>query len=482
MAAGSIREIAAAARAGDASCRELADAALARAEARASLNAFARLEPEHALQEADEIQRRIGAGDAPPLAGVPHATKDIFNVRGLETSCASKILGGYRSPYDSTVALRGREAGLVLMGKTNMDEFAMGSSGENSAFGPTLNPWDPSRVAGGSSSGSAAAVAAGVVPLAFGTDTGGSVRQPASFCGVCGLKPTYGRISRYGIVAFASSLDQAGVFARDVLDLALAAGAVIGHDPRDSTSLEDEADDLARDAERGLAGMCVGVPEEFLGEGLDGDVRAAVDDALGVFSDLGAEVRRVKLPNLRFSIPAYYVLSSAEASSNLSRYDGVRFGMRSEGGEDLAGMYADTREEGFGAEVKRRILVGTYVLSYGYYDAYYRHAQKVRHLIAGDYRAAFGECDVLLGPTTPTTAFRLGEKASDPVQMYLSDIYTCSVNLAGLPGMSIPCGFDAAGLPIGMQLIAPACAEPTLVRFGHQYQTATDWHTRRPPQ
>lgn len=467
-------------RSGAAGCVEVAEEALGRAE-RSGLNAFVRVDRGHALAQARRVQESVDAGDAPPLAGVPYAAKDIFNVKGLETTCGSRILEGYVSPYDATAVSRASGAGLVMVGKTNMDEFAMGSSGENSHFGPSLNPWDRSRVPGGSSSGSAAAVAEGVVPAALGTDTGGSVRQPAAFCGICGIKPTYGRVSRHGMVAFASSLDQGGVFARSAEDLALVTSAVVGHDPRDSTSLSGGPEDLGRDLGREIKGMTVGLPGEFFGEGLAPDVRSAVDAAVGVLEDLGAAIVRLSMPNLSYSIPAYYVIACSEASSNLSRYDGVRYGRRAKDFDGLVDMYERTRAEGFGREVKRRVLIGAYMLSYGYYDEYYRHAQKVRHLIADDYRAALGRCDAVLGPTTPTTAFAIGEKVSDPVQMYLNDIYTASVNLAGLPGLSVPCGFDGAGLPIGMQLIGAARSEATLLRIAHQYQSRTDWHTRRPP-
>ncbi len=461
-------------------CVAVAEEALERA-GRCDLNAFVRLDRDGALARARGLQAAVGEGRAPPLAGVPYAVKDIFNVRGQETTCGSRILEGYVSPYDATAVARADEAGLVLVGRTNMDEFAMGSSGENSHFGCTLNPWDRGRVPGGSSSGSAAAVAAGVVPAAIGTDTGGSVRQPAAFCGICGIKPTYGRVSRYGMVAFASSLDQGGVFARSAEDLARVTSAIMGHDPRDSTSLAGGPEDLGRDLDREIGGMAVGLPDEFFGEGLSPDVRSAVDAAVGVLDGLGARVVRLAMPNLKYSIPVYYVIACSEASSNLSRYDGVRYGYRTPSFDNLADMYERTRAEGFGREVKRRVLIGTYMLSYGYYDDYYRHAQKVRHLIADDYRTALGQCDVVLGPTTPTTAFAIGEKVSDPVQMYLNDIYTASVNLAGLPGLSVPCGFDGAGLPIGMQLVGAARSEATLLRFAHQYQSRTDWHTRRPP-
>ncbi len=480
MATNSVQELVADICQGRRNCQETAEEAIGRADASSDLNAFILTDRRHALEQAGMAQQAVDRGDASPLAGVPYAVKDIFNVRGLKTSCASRILRGYVSPYDSTVARKSSDAGMVLIGKTNMDEFAMGSSGENSAFGPTLNPWDRSRVTGGSSSGSAAAVAAGIVPLALGTDTGGSVRQPAAFCGICGIKPTYGRISRYGMVAFASSFDQAGVFARSAFDLALGTSVLLGHDPKDSTSLEIGKEDLATKLDRDIKGMSIGIPEEFFGGGLAPAVSEAVNRAVDAYSNLGANIVNLSMPSLKYSIPAYYVLSSAEASSNLSRYDGVRYGLRSDTHDKLVDMYEQTRAEGFGSEVKRRILIGTYVLSYGYYDAYYRHAQRVRHLVVNEFNEAFAKCDVILGPTTPNTAFRIGEKTSNPVQMYLSDIYTISVNLAGLPGISIPCGMDGAGLPIGLQLIGNREQEAQLLRFAHQYQKATDWHEKRP--
>ncbi|HLQ12381.1 MAG TPA: Asp-tRNA(Asn)/Glu-tRNA(Gln) amidotransferase subunit GatA, partial [Steroidobacteraceae bacterium] len=423
--------------------------------------------------------RQLAAGGAPPLTGVPIAHKDIFCTAGSRTTCGSKMLANFVSPYDATVVARLRAAGVVVLGKTNMDEFAMGSSNETSYFGPVRNPWDPTRVPGGSSGGSAAAVAARLVPAATATDTGGSIRQPAALCGVTGIKPTYGRVSRYGIVAFASSLDQAGVIARTAEDAALLLGAMAGFDERDSTSVERAVPDYHAPLERPLAGLKVGVLKECFDKGLDPDVAACVRAALEVLRGEGAEVRDMSLPNLPLSVPTYYVVAPAECSSNLARYDGVRFGHRCEQPRDLKDLYVRSRSEGFGAEVKRRIMTGTYVLSAGYYDAYYLKAQRVRQLIVDDFARAFGEVDVLVGPTTPTVAFELGAKTSDPVTMYLNDIYTIGANLAGLPAMSIPCGF-ADALPVGLQLIGAHFTEERLLNIAHRYQLATDWHQRAP--
>ncbi|NJD24534.1 MAG: Asp-tRNA(Asn)/Glu-tRNA(Gln) amidotransferase subunit GatA [Betaproteobacteria bacterium] len=445
------------------------------------INAFVTVDPEKSLKMAAAADARIAAGAAGPLTGVPIAQKDIFCAEGWTTTCGSRMLANFVSPYDATVIRKMHgEAGLVSLGKTNMDEFAMGSSNETSFFGPVKNPWDRTRVPGGSSGGSAAAVAAHLAPAATGTDTGGSIRQPAALCNLTGLKPTYGVVSRYGMIAFASSLDQAGPMARSAEDCALLLNAMAGFDPRDSTSLERPAEDYTSDLDKPLAGLRIGLPREFFaGSGCAPGVMAAVQEAIREYERLGASAVEVSLPNSHLSVPAYYVIAPAEASSNLSRFDGVRYGHRAADYGSLDEMYARTRAEGFGAEVKRRILIGTYVLSHGYYDAYYLQAQRIRRLIADDFAAAFRSCDVILGPTSPSTAFRLGEKAADPVQMYLSDIYTIAVNLAGLPGMSIPCGF-ADGLPVGLQLIGNYFAETRLLNVAHRYQQATGWHRQAP--
>ena len=445
-----------------------------------ALNAFVTVDPEKSLKMARAADARIAAGAAGPLTGIPIAQKDIFCAEGWRTTCGSKMLANFVSPYDATVIRKMEaEAGLVSLGKTNMDEFAMGSSNETSFFGPVRNPWDTSRVPGGSSGGSAAAVAARLAPAATGTDTGGSIRQPAALCNLTGLKPTYGVVSRSGMIAFASSLDPGGPMAASAEDCALLLNAMAGFDERDSTSLDRPVEDYARNLERPLAGLRIGLPREFFGEGCAAGVMAAVQAALGEYGKLGATLVEVSLPNSHLSVPAYYVIAPAEASSNLSRFDGVRYGYRAPEYGSLDDMYQKSRAQGFGDEVKRRILIGAYVLSHGYYDAYYLQAQRIRRLIADDFVEAFKACDVIMGPTSPSTAFRLGEKAADPVQMYLSDIYTIAVNLAGLPGMLIPCGF-ADGLPAGLQLIGNYFAEARLLNVAHRYQQATDWH-RRPP-
>jgi aspartyl-tRNA(Asn)/glutamyl-tRNA(Gln) amidotransferase subunit A len=408
------------------------------------------------------------------------AHKDIFCTKGWRTSCGSKILENFVSPYDAHVVEKLAGAGMVTLGKLNMDEFAMGSSNETSYFGPVKNPWDTSRVPGGSSGGSAAAIAARLAPAATGTDTGGSIRQPAALCGLTGLKPTYGAVSRYGMIAFASSLDQAGPMAKSAEDCALLLNAMAGFDPRDSTSLERPAEDYTRDLEQPLAGLRIGLPREFFGDGMDADVRAAVEAALAEYRKLGATTVEIGLPNSGLSVPAYYVIAPAEASSNLSRFDGVRYGYRAAEYGDLNDMYSKSRAQGFGAEVKRRILIGTYVLSHGYYDAYYLKAQKIRRLIAADFVEAFKQCDVIMGPTSPSVAFAFGAKSADPVQMYLSDIYTISTNLAGLPGMSLPCGFGNNNMPVGLQIIGSWFGEAKMLNVAHRYQKATDWHTRMP--
>jgi aspartyl-tRNA(Asn)/glutamyl-tRNA(Gln) amidotransferase subunit A len=453
------------------------------------LNAFITVDPERSLDQARAADARIAAGRPAPLTGIPIAHKDIFVAKGWPSTCGSRMLESFVSPYDAHVVERFNEAGAVTLGKTNMDEFAMGSSSETSWFGPVRNPWHTERVAGGSSGGSAVAVAARLAPVATGTDTGGSIRQPAALTGVCGLKPTYGTVSRYGMIAFASSLDQGGPFARSAADLALILNVMAGFDPRDSTCLERVGENYARDLERPvpdasaskpLAGLRVGVPSEYFGEGLASDVAAAIEAGLEALKTLGASVIEVHLPNTGLSVPSYYVIAPAEASSNLSRYDGVRYGYRAPEYHDLADMYCKTRAQGFGAEVKRRILIGTYVLSHGYYDAYYLKAQRVRRLIAQDFSEAFGHCDVIAGPVSPTVAFALGAKTADPVQMYLNDIYTIAANLAGLPAMSVPCGFGDEGLPVGLHLVGNYFTEARLLGIAHQFQKATDWHTRVP--
>ncbi|PLX74394.1 MAG: Asp-tRNA(Asn)/Glu-tRNA(Gln) amidotransferase GatCAB subunit A [Azoarcus sp.] len=465
---------------------ELAGLFLDRIEARnPTLNAFITIDREGALAAAGAADARIARGEVGPLTGIPLAHKDVFCTEGVLTTCGSKMLSNFVSPYDAHVVSLLKNAGAVSLGKTNMDEFAMGSSNENSHFGPARNPWNPGHVPGGSSGGSAAAVAARLVPIATGTDTGGSVRQPAAFTGVTGIKPTYGAVSRYGMIAYASSLDQGGAFGASAEDCALLLSAMTGFDARDSTSLdrptENYADALApASSDKPLAGLRIGLPREFFADGMSDEVRAAIDAAIEQYRALGATTVEVSLPNAKLAIPAYYVIAPAEASSNLSRFDGVRFGHRAAEYGDLNDMYCKSRAEGFGAEVKRRILVGTYVLSHGYYDAYYLQAQKLRRLIAEDFRKALSECDVIAGPTSPTTAWALGAMGDDPVQMYLADIYTIAVNLAGLPGLSHPCGFGAGSLPVGMQLIGNYFAEGKLLATAHQYQQATDWHLQRP--
>jgi aspartyl-tRNA(Asn)/glutamyl-tRNA(Gln) amidotransferase subunit A len=445
------------------------------------LNAFITLDPERTLDQARAADARLARGEAGPLTGIPVAHKDIFCARGWRTTCGSRMLERFTAPYDAHVIERFADAGAPLLGKTNMDEFAMGSSNENSYFGPVRNPWDRAAVPGGSSGGSAAAVAARLAPAATGTDTGGSIRQPAGLCGISGIKPTYGVVSRYGMVAYASSLDQGGALARSAEDLALLLNAMAGFDPRDSTSLDRPPEDYARDLQRPLSGLRVGLPREYFGAGLADDVGKAVEAAVALLRRLGCEVRDVSLPRSNLCIPVYYVLALAEASSNLARYDGVRYGHRAQEYADLDDMYRRTRAEGFGPEVKRRILVGTYVLSHGYYDAYYRKAQQLRRLIAEDFARAFEGCDLIAGPTSPTVAFDIGAKSDDPVQMYLTDIYTTAVNLAGLPGLSIPCGFGDKGRPVGLQLVGNYFSEARMLGAAHQYQRETDWHLRLPP-
>ena len=446
-----------------------------------ALNAFISTDRERTLTQARAADQSLSADSgAAPLAGIPLAHKDIFCARGWRTTCGSKILANFVAPYDAHVVEKLAAAGMVTLGKLNMDEFAMGSSNETSYFGPVRNPWDVARVPGGSSGGAAAAVAARLTPAATGTDTGGSIRQPAALCGLTGLKPTYGVVSRYGMIAFASSLDQGGPMAKSAEDCALLLNAMAGFDARDSTSLERAAEDYLRDLEKPLAGIRIGLPREFFGAGMDDDVRTAVDAALAEYRKLGATTVDIRLPSSGLSVPAYYVIAPAEASSNLSRFDGVRYGYRAPEYADLEEMYARTRAQGFGAEVKRRILIGTYVLSHGYYDAYYLQAQKIRRLIAADFVGAFKECDVIMGPTSPSVAFAFGAKSADPVQMYLSDIYTIATNLAGLPGMSLPCGFGRHNMPVGLQIIGNWFGEARMLNVAHRYQQATDWHLQMP--
>ena len=444
------------------------------------LNAYITVDAALSLAQAQAADAARAAGNAGPLAGIPIGHKDIFTAKGWRTTCGSKMLDNFVAPYDSHVISQFNAAGAVILGKLNMDEFAMGSSNENSFFGAVKNPWDLNAVPGGSSGGSAAAVAARLAPAATGTDTGGSIRQPAAFCGITGIKPTYGVVSRYGMIAYASSLDQGGPMARSAEDCALLLNTMAGFDERDSTSLERAKEDYSRDLDQPLNGLKIGLPREFFGEGLASDVAARIDAAVAEYKKLGAEVVEVSLPNSKLAIAAYYVIAPAEASSNLSRYDGVRYGHRAAEYGDLNDMYKKTRAEGFGAEVKRRILVGTYVLSHGYYDAYYIKAQQLRRLIAQDFVAAFKQCDVILGPIAPTTAWNLGEKADDPVAMYLADIYTLAVNLAGLPGMSIPVGLGDNGRPVGLQIIGNYFAETRMLNVAHQLQQATDWHRQAP--
>src|SRR5437868_1488452 len=461
------------ARAGVASALEAAD------KLNEKLNAFLEIDRQGALKRADQIDALDQTDQASlPLAGVPIAIKDNICVRGMQTSCGSRILGPYHPPYNATVIEHVLAAGAIVLGKTNCDEFAMGSSNENSAFGTVKNPWDTSRVPGGSSGGSAAAVAAGIVPVALGSDTGGSVRQPASLCGVIGLKPTYGRVSRYGLVAFGSSLDQIGVFARNASDTAAALQTISGRDPHDATTADVAVPDYAEALIDDIKGMRIGVSRALLGEGVDDEVRTAIEKAIDAYKDLGGEIVDVDLPHAKYAIAVYYIIATAEASSNLARYDGVRYGFRAEEAPGLRDMYRKTRDEGFGAEVKRRIMLGTYVLSAGYYDAYYLKAQKVRALLRQDFANAFKECNLILTPTTPTPAFRFGEKVDDPLSMYLNDVYTVTANLAGVPGISVPCGLSAEGLPIGLQLLGPYWSEPTLFRAAHAYETNNPFTAR----
>ena len=469
-------------RAKEFSSEEVAQHFLQRIHAHNSLGAFLAIDEEVTHAQARAADARIAAGETTPLLGVPIAHKDIFVTRDFPTTAGSKMLQGYRSPFDGTVVQKLAEQGVVTLGKLNCDEFAMGSSNENSAFGKVANPWDTTRIPGGSSGGSAAAVAAGLCAAATGTDTGGSIRQPAAFCGITGIKPTYGRASRYGMVAFASSLDQAGLMARSAEDCALLLTAMCGPDlDRDSTSLDMPAEDYSRSLHDSLEGLRIGIPKEFFGEGLSDDVRTAIDAALKEYEKLGAKLVPISLPRTELSIPVYYIIAPAEASSNLSRFDGVKFGHRASKFQDLEDMYKKTRAEGFGDEVKRRIMIGAYVLSHGYYDAYYLQAQKIRRMIADDFQQAFKQCDIIAGPVAPTVAWKIGEKSDDPVANYLADIFTLPASLAGLPGMSVPAGFGEGGMPVGLQLIGNYFSEARLLNMAHRLQQATDFHSRQPP-
>ena len=466
--------------AGDVSSRELTDHCLARIdELNPTLNALLHVDRDGARAAADAADAARAAGNAGPLTGLPMAHKDIFCTKGLKTTCGSRMLENFVAPYNATVVERLNDAGMVMVAKANMDEFAMGSSNENSFFGAVGNPWNTDHVPGGSSGGSAAAVAARLVPAATATDTGGSIRQPAAFCGITGIKPTYGRVSRYGMIAFASSLDQGGVVAATAEDCALMLGAMSGFDERDSTSADVAVPDFTKALSGSIKGLRIGLPDEYFGEGLDAGVADAVMAGVKELESLGATVQSIKLPNQHLCIPAYYVVAPAEASSNLSRFDGVRFGHRCDNPEDLEDLYKRSRAEGFGAEVVRRIMIGTYTLSAGYYDAYYKKAQQIRRLVSDDFDKTFESVDVVLGPTTPTPAFARGAKTDDPVAMYLNDLYTVSANLSGLPGLSIPCGF-VDGMPVGMQLVGKAFDESCLLSVAHQFQQATDWHQQMP--
>ncbi len=444
-----------------------------------TLNSFISVTKEGAISQAERADQLITSGQAGPLTGLPIAHKDIFCTEGVRTSCGSKMLDNFVAPYNATVVEKMGSAGVVMLGKTNMDEFAMGSSNETSYYGSVSNPWDKETVPGGSSGGSAAAVAARLAPAATGTDTGGSIRQPAALCGITGLKPTYGRVSRWGMIAFASSLDQGGPMTQSAEDAAMMLNAMAGFDPKDSTSMERDVPDYTATLNDSLKGVRIGLPKEYFSEGLDSGIDKVVEEAIEEYRKMGAEIVEIELPNSGLAVPTYYVLAPAECSSNLSRYDGVRYGYRCEDPRDLEDLYKRSRGEGFGSEVQRRIMIGAYVLSAGYYDAYYLKAQRLRRLISEDFHNAFGKVDVIMGPVTPTTAFRQGEKSDDPVTMYLSDIYTIAVNLAGLPGMSIPAGFSG-GMPVGLQLIGNHFDEPRLLNLAHRFQQATDWHRQMP--
>jgi aspartyl-tRNA(Asn)/glutamyl-tRNA(Gln) amidotransferase subunit A len=465
---------------GEISAEELTEALLARIdELDSGLNIYITVDATGARAMAKDAAARLKRGEATPLTGIPLALKDVMVTKGLRTTCASRMLENFIPPYDATVCTRLRQAGAVFLGKVNMDEFAMGSSTENSAFGPSRNPWNRDYIPGGSSGGSAAAVAADLCIASLGSDTGGSIRQPASLCGVVGLKPTYGRVSRYGLVAYASSLDQIGPLTKDVRDAAMLLQAIAGHDPKDSTSVDATVPDYQAVLGQEIKGMKIGVPKEFFGAGLDPDVEAAVQEALKTLTGLGADLIEVSLPHTEYAVATYYVLAVAEASSNLARYDGVKYGLRAEG-KNLLEMYAQTRAQGFGAEVRRRIMLGTYTLSAGYYDAYYHKASQVRALIRRDFETALAQCQVIATPVSPTPAFRLGEKVADPLTMYLSDIFTISANLGGIPGISVPCGFSSADLPIGLQLMGPVFGEADLLKVAYAFEQATDFHCRKP--
>lgn len=483
IAGASAHELLRALDAGEATAVEVTRAHLDRITAHdGTVQAFLHVDRDAALAQAEAIDRKRQAGQPlGRLAGLPVAIKDNLCTKGVPTTCASRMLENFVSPYDATVIERLRAADAVLIGRTNLDEFAMGSSTENSAFGTTRNPWNPAHAPGGSSGGSAAAVAAGMAPLALGSDTGGSIRQPAGFCGIVGLKPTYGRVSRYGLVAFASSLDQVGPMANDVAGAALVLEAIAGGDPLDSTCLGDAVPPYASTLEEPIRGLRIGIDRAHYGEGLDAEVNAALHAALDVYRSIGADVVDISLPNQKHSVATYYIIAPCEASSNLARYDGVHYGYRANSFDDMIDLYARSRGEAFGAEVKRRIMLGTFALSAGYADQYYNKALKVRRLIRNDFDAAFAACDVILTPVAPTPAFKIGEMADDPLAMYLSDIYTISANLAGIPGIALPAGLSSSGLPIGMQLLAPALQEGRLLRAARMYERETDWHTRRPP-
>ncbi len=474
-----LTELAAGLRSKEFSSVELTHAFLQRIRQHETLNAFITVSEEQALQQAQAADQRLAAGNAVAWTGIPLAHKDIFCTLGVKTSCGSKMLDNFIAPYDATVVDQFKQAGAVVLGKLNMDEFAMGSSNETSFYGPAKNPWDTERVPGGSSGGSGVAIAARLAPAVTGTDTGGSIRQPAAFCGITGLKPTYGRVSRYGMIAYASSLDQGGPMTRSAEDAALMLQVMAGFDAKDSTSVERPIPDYCANLQDSLQGLKIGLPKQFFSQALDSRMAAVIQAAIGEYEKLGATVQEVDMPNLELAIPAYYVIASAECSSNLSRYDGVRFGYRCDNPADLTDLYTRSRGEAFGAEVKRRILMGTYALSAGYYDAYYLKAQQVRRLISEDFKRALTDVDVLMGPVTPGTAFKIGEKTSDPVQMYLEDIYTIAINLAGLPALSIPAGF-IEGLPVGLQVIGDYFSEAKLLNVGHRYQQATDWHLKMP--
>jgi aspartyl-tRNA(Asn)/glutamyl-tRNA(Gln) amidotransferase subunit A len=475
-----IAELAEGLKKGDFSSEELTKSFLQRIKQYdAELNSFITVSEDHALAQARAADELIAKGSSSVLTGIPLAQKDIFCTNGIKTTCGSKMLDNFIAPYDATVIHHFNQAGAVMLGKTNMDEFAMGSSNETSFYGSVKNPWDTTTVPGGSSGGSAAAVAARLAPAATGTDTGGSIRQPAALCGLTGLKPTYGRVSRYGMIAFASSLDQAGTFTQTAEDSALMLNVMSGFDEKDSTSVDKDVPDYTANLSQPLNGLKIGLPKEYFGEGLNADVAKVVEEAIAEYKKMGAEIVDISLPNSHLSVPAYYVIAPAECSSNLSRFDGVRFGYRCEDPKDLEDMYKRSRGEGFGEEVKRRIMIGAYVLSAGYYDAYYLKAQKIRRLISDDFKAAFEKVDVIMGPTSPEVAFKAGEKSDDPVSMYLSDIYTIATNLAGLPGMSVPCGFSNK-MPVGLQIIGNYFDESRLLNIAHQYQQTTDWHQKMP--